>query len=160
MHSRHLDNWLFGLFAFALTAIILAIQLVEDFHLRARLTDALFVGGAVPILGLLGVEVSRMKLNSVLRPVNLYIIAMLGIGVGVGAARISWLVYREAHEQITWLRDMATAWLSVVPIFCFALYSSWEAVDGNIRAKAYFWWWGFTGAAVALILVIIAILGG
>lgn len=153
-HTR-LGKIIFASFTLIIWAIAISIQFAEPFSFKARLTDALVIGGGVPILGILGVElVRKVRPSNIFTAVNLYIVGMFGVGLFLVLARLTWLIYREHNGHPDWLRDLATLWLSQIPVFSFVLYGGWEAVDGDIRRKAYFWWWGVVGGVVALLLLL------
>lgn len=143
----------------ALCVVLMAIQFVDPYELRARLIGAIFAGSGIPLVGLMAVEVAHIRLREIFRSVNLFIIGLAICGTVLTIAQAWWLFWREIGKP-DWMRDFHTVWLALTIIGGTFIYVSWEIVDGQVKSKSYFKWLGITGAVVGSLLVAIVLIRG
>lgn len=141
----------FFAFMSALIAVLTALQFVEPYELRMRLVDAVFVGSGVPVCVLLGSAAWRIPRGERMRVANILILGMTIVAFAQTGSRGWWLFWREAGQP-GWMRGLHSVWLSATVIGGALIFVAAETIDGVVAPRAWLWWLGSAGIAIAAVL--------
>lgn len=134
------------------------VESMGTFDFRAMLTDAIYVGSAVPVCGLLGLACWQIKRHELFDRASLVLIGMFIVAISLTGGRLWWLVWRD-WAQPEWMRLLHTFWLFLTIIGGMLIFAGGETIHGRIAPRVWLTWLTVSGVAVTAILIAFVVIG-